>query len=243
MSEKNIKVFEAIPPLVANMSSVAFAWPGVQNFSIELDNFSLKVGSKVLLIGPSGSGKSTLLSLLCGINIPHQGTIEILGTNIVSMANTMRDRVRVNHIGVIFQMFNLLPYGSVIDNVLLPLSFAKQRRERVGRTRGHLLREAKRILTAMGLDSALFGGSTAALSVGQQQRVAAARALIGIPELVIADEPVSALDYKHKERFLDLLFSQIEEANTTLLMVSHDQCIGSLFDEVVELKDLLIERG
>jgi len=220
------------------MSSVRFAWPSGRGFGIAVDDFALPKGSKVLLVGPSGGGKSTLLSLLCGIIQPHSGRINILDTDIVQLSNAARDRFRAEHIGVIFQMFNLLPYGSVIDNVVLPLSFAKQRRERVMQ-RQNAEGEAHRILTALGLDSALLNGPASALSVGQQQRVAAARALIGMPELVVADEPTSALDHEHQERFLDLLFRQMEDAGTTLLMVSHDRRIGPLFDRVIELENVV----
>ena len=227
---------------MASMAEVDFEWPGGRGFGISIDNFSLTKGSKTLLVGPSGGGKSTLLSLLCGIVTPHSGRIDILETDIVQLSNAARDRFRADHIGVIFQMFNLLPYGSAIDNVVLPLSFAKKRRERAEKN-GKQADEASRLLEALGLDSALFCGPAAALSVGQQQRVAAARALIGMPELMVADEPTSALDHEHQERFLDLLFRQMEEAKTTLLMVSHDRRIGSLFDQVVELGDVVSVRG
>ncbi len=225
-------------PVIVHMSGVNFVWPSGRGFGISIKDFSLGKGSKTLLVGPSGGGKSTLLSLLCGIIAPDEGRIEILNTDIVNLSNAARDRFRAEHIGVIFQMFNLLPYGSVIDNVLLPLSFAQQRRERVG-SGASQTGEAERILSTLGLDDALFRGPAAALSVGQQQRVAAARALIGMPELVIADEPTSALDHEHQERFLDLLFSQMEKAKTTLLMVSHDRRIGPMFDQVLELGDVM----
>ena len=182
------------------------------------------------------------MSLLCGIVTPQAGRIEILGTDIVKLSSTARDRFRSEHIGVIFQMFNLLPYGSVIDNVLLPLSFSKDRRTRASKS-GNATDEAARLLSDLGLHRALFDGPSAALSVGQQQRVAVARALIGAPELIVADEPTSALDEVHQQRFLDLLFSQAEAARTTLLMVSHDRRIGPLFDRVIELEEIVSVRG
>ncbi|MEN2494555.1 MAG: putative ABC transporter ATP-binding protein [Hyphomicrobiaceae bacterium hypho_1] len=243
MRRKTTKDFDGIASDIIKMSDVSFGWPRTQNFRINIDNFSLKKGSKTLLVGPSGSGKSTFLSLLCGIIVPLKGNIDILNVNIVKLSNSARDKFRVENIGVIFQMFNLLPYGTVMDNVLLPLSFAQQRRERVGRTEEQAINEASSILNALGLDRVLFTGPASALSVGQQQRVAAARALIGTPPLVVADEPISALDYEHQKRFLDLLFHQIEKTSTTLLMVSHDRCIGSLFDDVLELGDVVTLRG
>jgi putative ABC transport system ATP-binding protein len=137
-------------------------------------------------------------------------------------------------------MFNLLPYGSILDNVLLPLSFAKKRRARAGESRA-VDSEAQRLLTSLGLDPAeLDGLSTAHLSVGQQQRVAAARALIGRPELIVADEPTSALDRDHRQAFLDLLFAEIDAAGASLIMVSHEEELGTRFDRVLRLEDIAI---
>ncbi|MFY0613553.1 MAG: ABC transporter ATP-binding protein [Hyphomicrobiaceae bacterium] len=224
------------------MSGVSYAWPGSRSFEIAIDQFSLESGSRTLLVGPSGSGKSTLLSLLCGIVTPKRGRINVLSTDIVQLSNAARDRFRAAHIGVIFQMFNLLPYGSVLDNVMLPLSFSPERRDRAT-AHGDAASEAARLLAELGIDASLLGGSAAALSVGQQQRVAVARALIGSPELIVADEPTSALDEERQQRFLDLLFRQIAETGTSLLMVSHDRRIGPLFDRVIELEEIVAVRG
>src|SRR5262249_37026692 len=151
-----------------------------------IDSFALPARQRVLLIGPSGTGKSTFLSLLCGIVAPSAGELEVLGTDLRSLSNAARDRFRAEHFGIIFQMFNLLPYGSILDNVMLPLSFARKRAERAALD-GPAEEEARRLLLSLGLDaSELDGQSAASLSVGQQQRVAAARALIGGPELIVA---------------------------------------------------------
>lgn len=191
-----------------------------------------------MLIGPSGGGKSTFLSLLAGILKPQTGSVEILGTNITTLSGPARDRFRSEHFGIIFQMFNLLPYGSVIDNVLLPLHFSKARKEQAGAS-SPLVSEARRLLERLGLERSLIDGHSAAnLSVGQQQRVAAARALIGTPELIIADEPTSALDRARQGDFLDLLFAQVEAAGSTLIMVTHDESLGSHFSRVVHLGEV-----
>lgn len=227
-------------PGIVEMSGVSFTWPGAQNFRLSVENLRLDDGSRTLLTGPSGAGKSTLLSLLCGINTPDAGKVLILGTDIANLSSAARDRFRADHIGVIFQMFNLLPYGSVVDNVVLPLSFAANRRRRAGAAGGgDAAVEARRLLMALGIEEALSNGPAAALSVGQQQRVAAARALIGSPELIIADEPTSALDKVSQARFLDLLFKQIDVAGATLLMVSHDESLGDRFTDVVDLRDVV----
>jgi putative ABC transport system ATP-binding protein len=225
---------------VVCVSDLRFAWPGRSAFSLAIHRFALPARERLLLIGPSGSGKSTFLALLCGILTPQSGRIEILGSDIAGMSASARDVYRAEHFGIIFQMFNLLPYGTVIDNVLLPLSFAPERRRRVA-ARASFEQEAVRLLTRLGLRADLVRGSMAAkLSVGQQQRVAAARALIGPPELIVADEPTSALDRDHQAAFLDLLFSETREAGATLIMVSHDESLASRFDRVLRLDEIVV---
>jgi len=231
-------------PNVIRMSGVRFVWPGRDAFSLTVDAFSLPAAKRILLIGPSGSGKSTFLSLICGIVAPQTGEIDILGTDITKLAASGRDGFRAEHFGIIFQIFNLLPYGTVIDNVLIPLSFAPMRRKRAT-TKGRAEDEAVRLLTCLGLEPHLTRGPSAAnLSVGQQQRVAAARALIGSPEIVVADEPTSALDRNRQAAFLDLLFTQVSDAGATLIMVSHDETLAGRFDEVMRLETIAISgRG
>ena len=220
------------------MDSVDFRWPGPHGFEIAIDQLTIELGERLLLLGPSGSGKSTLLSLACGIVVPRSGVIDVLGETLAAMGATGRDRFRAEHYGVIFQMFNLLPYANALDNVVLPLSFAPERRKRVVGQRP-AREEAARLLAALGVNGPLATeGMAARLSVGQQQRVAAARALIGAPELIIADEPTSALDKKTQETFLDLLFGQVEEAGATLIMVSHDDRLTPRFDRALELCDI-----
>ncbi len=230
------------PSDVIRLSGVRFAWPGRTSFSLAVDSFALARGKRVLLIGPSGSGKSTFLSLICGIVAPQAGAIHILGTDITRLPASARDGFRAEHFGIIFQIFNLLPYGTVIDNVLLPLSFAPGRRKRVI-AKGTAEAEAERLLGRLGLEPQLRRGPSAAnLSVGQQQRVAAARALIGAPEVIVADEPTSALDRNRQAAFLDLLFAEAAEAGATLVMVSHDETLTDRFDEVMRLDEIAVCR-
>ncbi len=225
---------------IVAMSGVRFRWRGARAFSLAIEDFALPAGKRVLLVGPSGAGKSTFLSLLCGIVAPQAGRLEVLGTDMTRLSGAARDHFRAEHFGIVFQMFNLLPYGSILDNVLLPLSFAKKRNARASKN-GSSEGEALRLLTSLGLDPAeLHGLSTAMLSVGQQQRVAAARALIGRPELIVADEPTSALDRGSQQAFLDLLFAEIEAAGASLIMVSHDEELGARFDNVLRLEDIAV---
>ena len=225
---------------IVSMAQVRFAWAGRVAFSLGIETFALALGERLLLIGPSGSGKSTFLGLLCGINAPRSGHIEILGTDITALSASARDGFRAEHFGIIFQMFNLLPYASVMDNVLLPLSFAPRRRARA-RAAGSAEKDAARLLIGLGLEGS-FSARAAELSVGQQQRVAAARALIGAPELIVADEPTSALDRDHQYAFLELLFQRASEAGSTLIMVSHDVSLAPRFDRVLALDAVAVAR-
>lgn len=227
---------------VVRMAGIRFRWPGARGFSLSVESFTLPVRERVLLVGPSGTGKSTFLSLLCGIVAPNAGTLEVLGTDLTKLSNSARDRFRAEHFGIIFQMFNLLPYGSILDNVMLPLSFAKNRAERASRN-GPAEEEALRLLKSLGLDAGeLAGHSAANLSVGQQQRVASARALIGAPELIVADEPTSALDRNRQLAFLDLLFAEAETAGASVIMVSHEEELGSRFDRVLRLDEIAVSQ-
>ena len=242
-----VQVVEAQRPVTApdvvRMSGVRFAWPARDSFRMAIDDFSLEQGEKLLLIGPSGSGKSTFLSLLAGIVSPQEGAIHVLDTDIARLGGASRDHFRGAHFGIIFQMFNLLPYGSVLDNVLLPLSFSAERRRRAS-ARGSAEAEAARLLDKLGIDPALRKASATSLSVGQQQRVAAARALIGAPQIIIADEPTSALDRNRQMAFLDLLFAVVAEAGSTLIMVSHDETLSPRFSRVAALGSIArVEHG
>lgn len=225
------------------LAGVRFAWPGANSFALDVDDFRVARRETVLLTGPSGSGKSTLLSLIAGIAVPAKGTVKLGDTDLATLNGSARDSFRAEQCGIVFQIFNLLPYLSVIDNVLLPLSFAPNRQHRA-RKRGSLRAEAKRLLERLGLDANALGDRAAArLSVGQQQRVAAARALIGSPSLIIADEPTSALDHDRQRDFLDLLFEEIHVAGSALLMVSHDPSLAERFDRCLPLGDIATIRN
>lgn len=229
-------------PDAVSFSDVQYTWPGSSPFTLSIENFALAQGEKLLLLGPSGSGKSTFLSLLAGIVAPNKGKIDVLGTNMAELGGAARDRFRVEHFGIIFQMFNLLPYGSLIDNVLLPLRFSRTRRDRA-LMQGSVEDVAKRLLMALGLDESVVGSARAAsLSVGQQQRVAAARALIGSPQIIVADEPTSALDRNTEGAFLKLLFAQSIAAGASVIMVSHDESLGQFFDRVVRLDEIAVAK-
>jgi putative ABC transport system ATP-binding protein len=202
---------------------------------LDVPQFAVARGERVFLKGPSGSGKSTLLGLVGGVLLPARGRVRVLGQDLAALRGSARDRFRATHVGFVFQMFNLVPYLSVLENVLLPARFSDERRARAG----NLEAEAVRLLHALGLgDEELHARSVTQLSIGQQQRVAAARALLGRPEVVIADEPTSSLDWDARESFLKLLMQECAAAGTTLLFVSHDVTLAQLFDRTVGLAEI-----
>ena len=218
-----------------DITDLRYAWtPGRP--VLDLPRLAIARGERVFLRGPSGSGKSTLLGVVGGVLAPQGGTVRVLGADLGTLAASRRDALRADGIGFVFQMFNLLPYLSVVDNVTLPARFSHRRRERAG---ADLEGAARRLLGALGLGQpALLSRPVAELSIGQQQRVAVARALLGSPELLIADEPTSALDADAREAFLALLMQECAAAGTTLLFVSHDTGLGGLFDRQLSLPDL-----
>ncbi len=216
-----------------------FAWKPGQPEILDIEDLVVEAGERVFIEGPSGSGKSTLFSLLGGVLCPLQGTLRILGVGVSEMPARRRDAFRADHIGFVFQMFNLVPYLSMVGNVTLPCRFSRRRRERAVSRSGTPDAEARRLLSRLGLEAENARARAAnELSVGQQQRVAVARALIGAPELIIADEPTSALDEGARERFLELLFAQCDEVGASLLFASHDTRLGPLFDRRVFLPEL-----
>jgi putative ABC transport system ATP-binding protein len=224
-------------PLAAiDLEHVKFSWPGAPTL-LEIERLKVERGERVFLRGPSGSGKSTLLGLIGGVLAPNAGSVRVLDQPLHDMSAAQRDRFRGEHVGFVFQMFNLVPYLSVRENVLLALRFAPARAARIPRPERSA--EAGRLLAAMGLaDPALLDRPVTQLSIGQQQRVAAARALLGGPELLVADEPTSALDHDAREAFLQLLMRECAAHGTTLLFVSHDPTLAVLFDRELRLDEL-----
>lgn len=224
---------------VIDIHDLTFHWKPDQPEVLDIPDLRLEAGEKLFLVGHSGSGKSTLLSLLAGVILPQQGSLSVLGKNLLQLSAAQRDHFRADHVGFIFQMFNLIPYLSVLDNVTLPLRFSRSRREHVASRSDSEQKEAQRLLDDLGLsDPALLARPVTELSVGQQQRVAAARSLIGAPELLIADEPTSALDPHHRKAFIELLFKECEAQGSTLLFVSHDHSLGGQFDRQLDMAQI-----
>ena len=217
------------------ITDLVYRWPRQAAACLEIPRFELALGERVFLHGPSGSGKSTLLGLLGGVAVPQAGRIELLGQDLAQLGSHARDRFRADHIGFLFQQFNLLPWLPALDNVLLPCTFSPRRRERAGTAPRA---EAERMLRHLDLDPPSWRKPAGELSVGQQQRVAAARALIGRPEILIADEPTSALDAERQQVFIDLLLQESSAVGAALIFVSHDKRLAGHFDRSIALHDI-----
>ncbi len=217
------------------IQDLRYRWRGASADALVIPRLTLGAGRTLFLHGPSGCGKSTLLGLLAGVLVARQGSVSLLGQDWARLSGAARDARRADHVGVIFQQFNLLPYLSVLDNVLLPCRFSSAR---AARCEAGPAAAARRLLQQVALPEAAWGRPAAMLSVGQQQRVAAARALIGRPELVIADEPTSALDAALRDDFMALLLGECRASGATLVFVSHDERLAQQFDERLSLPTL-----
>lgn len=215
-----------------HIRDLRFAWPGQAESWLALSALDVGQGEQVFIQGDSGAGKSTLLNLIGGVLLPREGHIQILGQPLDALSAPARDRFRVDHIGFIFQQFNLLPYLSALDNVLLPCRFSATRARRAG---PRPVEAAHRLLEALEVDAGDAARPASTLSVGQQQRVAAARALIGRPALILADEPTSALDPRRQDAFLSLLGKEVAVHDCSLVLVSHDPRLASRFDRCITL--------
>jgi len=224
---------------IVKIESLRFQWSKNNNFKIFVPKLEVGRGKKVLFLGESGSGKTTLLSLICGFLEPLSGSISINDKIISDLTSTNKDEYRSDNIGIIFQQFNLLPYANVIDNIILPLYFSKQRSKKVE----NKINAAMNLCDQLRLPESILNQKASNLSVGQQQRVAVARALIGSPSIIVADEPTSSLDTEAQELFLDLMFDQISKNSSTLLMVSHDKSLTNYFDQVIDINEILVREN
>jgi len=219
------------------LNNMQFSWK--DTLILDIEHLNIKSNEKVFIQGESGSGKSTLLNLLAGVITPQKGEVIINNSHLNTMKNSQRDSFRANHIGFIFQQFNLIPYLNLIENIILPCKFSYSRKEKALKNSRSLEEEAIRLLANLGINaSSILKRSVSELSIGQQQRVAIARALIGSPDIIIADEPTSALDSNHKASFVKMLFDECEKENITLVFVSHDESLKSHFQRCIELSSI-----
>ena len=189
-------------------------------------------GEKIVLVGPSGSGKSTLLNLLSGVLPIQTGSIRLLGQQYSNLSPIQLDKMRANHIGIIFQSLNLIPYLSGFENAVLGLEFSIARRTKVG----DVANAARSLGSQLGLTPNTLSQKPDQLSVGQQQRVAVIRAMLGNPELILADEPTSALDPIAAKKFISEMNSSAEDSVQAIIVVSHNPEIIPWFDRVIRIE-------
>ncbi|HAL84939.1 MAG TPA: methionine ABC transporter ATP-binding protein [Rhodobiaceae bacterium] len=223
-------------PMTLQIDDLQFGYAGSGGFHLRVPSLTLEAGTTCLLLGPSGSGKSTFLGLLAGVLTPERGRIALAGQDMSQLSGARMDKFRGLHIGFIYQTLNLIPWLSTRENIALGLAFAPQRRARLSAGVADTITD---FMTRLDLDAGTLGDQPAGLlSLGQQQRVAAARALVGAPDLVLADEPSSALDVVNTEKFFDLLMAGLDRQRQVLLVVSHDARLAPRFDRVINMADL-----
>lgn len=199
--------------------------------AIHFPDLQIRAGEKVVLVGASGSGKSTFLNLISGVLPIQSGSIELKGHPYDQLSGRQLDSLRADHIGIIFQSLNLIPYLSGFGNAQLGLQFSKKRQSRVDDVDQAITALAQKL----GLTPELLHQQPSAMSIGQQQRITVIRAMLGCPDLILADEPTSALDPTATEQFMTQLNTSIDPDSQAVIVVSHNPEIIPLFDRVIRI--------
>ena len=215
------------------LRDIDFRYPVIGGFGIHVPRLSIPAGECVAVVGPSGSGKTTLLGLLAGILAPARGATVINDTDLDLLDDGGRRRFRIQHIGQVFQAFELLHYLTVVENVMLPHYI-----HACGADRKDVRQRALELLSDVGLGPKA-GSKPGELSQGEQQRVAVCRAMLNQPTLLLADEPTGNLDQANKQNVVDLLLDQARRNHSTLLMVTHDQSLLASFSTVLDIQSVL----
>ena len=215
------------------LQNIDFRYPAVGGFGIHIPRLSIPAGECVAVVGPSGSGKTTLLGLLAGILAPAQGAISIDDTDLGALDDGQRRRFRIQHIGQVFQAFELLHYLTVVENVMLPHFIHAS-----GADTKDVRQRALELLLDVDLHPKA-GSRPGELSQGEQQRVAVCRAMLNQPALLLADEPTGNLDQANKQNVVDLLLEQAQRNHSTLLMVTHDQSLLGSFSTVLDIQSVV----
>lgn len=233
--------------LAIELNNICFGY-NKNTHLMNIDNWRVPCGSQVFLYGASGSGKSTLLNLISGILTPQQGSINLLNQPFSSLSSAKRDAFRAQHIGVVFQEFNLIPFLTVAENIELAAHFTNTKHDQIRPNRAKKQRQATKqrmlnMFERLQLQTNLLTQRADSLSVGQRQRVSIARALINQPEILIADEPTSALDSDNRDEFMQLLLETASQTQSnipcTVLFVSHDKSLADHFNRLVDIEDLV----
>ena len=197
-------------------------------------NLTVSKGEIVAIIGKSGAGKTTLLQIIGTLDRPTKGQVLIEGTDVFAMKDRELAAFRNKHIGFIFQFHQLLPEFTALENVCIPAMIAREKE-------AEYMPRAQRLLTELGLADRMHHKPNQ-LSGGEKQRVAAARALMMSPDIILADEPTGSLDEKNKKELSELLLKLRKEYGQTILLVTHDKELAGIADRIIEIKDGVIEK-
>ena len=195
---------------------------------LDVPRYEVGEAEQVALIGPSGCGKTTLLHIIAGITKPTSGRVVLDGIEVTKYSESARDRIRADKLGYVFQTFNLLPGFNAIENVVLGMTFAKGKKD---------LKRAKELLDGVGL-SHRASHRPGKMSVGEQQRVAVARALANRPKLLLADEPTANVDPRNQQQIVDLIRDTCRDEGIALLMVTHSRAVSDQFDRIDKLEEV-----
>lgn len=217
--------------MAIHLKDILFSYPEQPDVAvINIPSWTLATGESTFIYGSSGSGKSTLLNILNGLLPVNTGHVQVLDQHLEKMTNRQRDKFRANNIGYVFQQFNLIPYLDAIENIKLASYFSN--------STSSLNKEIIILLKSLNMPEKDWKKPVRQLSIGQQQRIAIARALINKPKLLIADEPTSSLDQQNSDSFMALLTSIVKEHHITLLFVSHDMSLSQYFSRVESLSEI-----
>lgn len=218
---------------VVDINNAVFTYPEDQNrIVINIDKWQIQESEHVFIHGPSGSGKSTLLNLVSGILCPDSGAVSIINKPLNKMSPSQRDAYRAANIGYVFQRFNLIPYLSSIDNIRLARHLAGGVNDSLSDS------EVEVLLSELNISAQQWNKPVRTLSVGQQQRIAIARAMVNKPGLLIADEATSSLDQKNRDTFMSILMKMANANAITLLFVSHDLSLKKYFSRVESMTEI-----
>ena len=204
---------------------------GQEILALKIKNLKLQDRKHIAFIGASGSGKTTLFNMISGMIVPTKGKVEVNDVELTSLKENERDLFRANHIGYIFQDFNLFNEFTVLQNVILPLSFAK------AYSKKEMEEMAKKVLKEVGMEEKL-NQKVKTLSGGEKQRVAIARSIINAPDIILADEPTGNLDFKNGQKIMELLTKLAKEKKATLIVITHNNSQLDMFDEVIDVEKL-----
>ena len=204
---------------------------GTKINALKIKKISIEDGERVAFIGSSGCGKTTLFNLISGMITPTSGTVLVENVALNTLKESERDLFRANHIGYIFQDFNLFSEFTVMQNVVLPMSFSNRYSKK------EMQAEAINIIKRVGLENKI-NQKVKTLSGGEKQRVAIARSIVNKPNIILADEPTGNLDYKNGEKIIDLIMQIAKEEKATLLVITHNNSQLDMFDRVINVEEL-----